>query len=383
MKAHAFDDRAEASAALAALGAVDELVAWDGLESIAVTERSVPQGHELMIRGWALAPSPMRPFERFVIRTGEVEATVRYGTIRPDVAAAYGSRALGPCGFEATLQTSELGLGEHEIRFEGDGAALAPVRVRVEARSTTYERSLRYRASIERFGDEDHTFARPYSVQRLFMGVVSGRLDDARGERPRLARATIDVRQPIPVQLGVRLSDGSANGFLVCFDSEELTIGPHRFRLTVLSEDGEYGVAADLSFDVVPIVCGGPAQRSPIVAPAQIEWVDRPLVNGPLVVKRGEILHVRGWAIDPIAMDAPGRAYVDFDDGTQYRLMPRQHRPDIAERHGAPKAVFCGLVGSIDTGTLATGRRTGRVFIVDKLEGMWYRTDAEIVIDVG
>jgi hypothetical protein len=292
--------------------------------------------------------------------------------MRPDVAAAYGGRALTPCGFEATFETAELGVGEHEIRFEGEGASLAPIRVCIGSPSSRYERSSRYRATIERFGDEDHTFARPFSVQRLFMAVVSGRLDDVRGARPRLARATVDLGKPIPVQLGMRLADGSPNGFLACFDTESLAIGRHRFRLTALSEDDEYGLAADVAFDVVPIACEGPPEYSPIDASAEIACVDR----------RGAILSVRGWAIDPIAMDSAGRVYLDFDDGTQYHLTSRQHRRDIAERYGAPKALYCGFVGSVDTRALTPGRRIGRVHIIDKFEQRWYRTNAEIVLDV-
>jgi hypothetical protein len=292
--------------------------------------------------------------------------------MRPDVAAVYGGPTLGPCGFEATFETSKLGVGEHEIRFEGDGASLAPMRVRIGPPSTRYERSSRYRATIQRFGDEDHTFARPFSVQRLFMAVVSGRLDDVRGGRARLARATVDVGEPFPVQLGLRLPDGSANGFLACFATESLAIGRHRFRLTALSEDDEYGVAADVPFDVVPIACDGPPVSSPIDASAEIECIGR----------SGGVVYVRGWAIDPIAMDSAGRVYLDFDDGTQYHMNARQHRRDIAERCGAPKALYCGFVGSVDTRTLTPGRRIGRVHIIDKFEQRWYRTNAEIVLDV-
>jgi hypothetical protein len=369
MNDRVFDGAPEPSAEPPAIGAVDEIVA-------------VPPRHEVIIRGWAVAPSPMRPFEQFRVIAGSIKASVRYGTTRPDVAAALGVRTLDRCGFEATFEISELGLGEHEVRFEGDDAVLAPIRMCVVSPSMIFERSWRYRAAIDRFSDEDPAFTRPFAVQFGFVGIVSGCLQDERGAHPRLARASIDGGRPMPVQLGLRSPDGSTNGFLFCFDSKELAIGQHRFRLTALSEDGDYGVAADVSFDVVPIACGGPPVRSPIDAPAHIEWVDKPNASGPLRAQHGEVLFVRGWAIDPIELDAPARVYLVFDDGTQYRLMPRQQRRDIAERHDAPRALYCGFVGSIDTGALRPGQRIGQVRITAKSEHFWHRTSAEIIVDL-
>jgi hypothetical protein len=84
----------------------------------------VPTGGTLVARGWAVDDAAHLPGKAVIVRVdGAAPIIGRYGIDRPDVAKALDAPALAKSGFEASIPTAGLSVGQHELSFEIENAA--------------------------------------------------------------------------------------------------------------------------------------------------------------------------------------------------------------------------------------------------------------------
>lgn len=374
-----------------AVGSLDEVYISNGFERqrCPATDVRVPRRARLLVRGWAADHRGNRPSRFFYALLDGRRTNVEYGRKREDVATAMGGEAMLETGFRIVVDTSALADGEHELRIRtcDDGSTRELANVRFAVVPQVGSAGLRplatdlFACEIRAFHGINSPPSMDARVERRFVALVQGHLREKQTKAPASAlTGIVDGFEAVTAQLGYRSASETSDGFVLCFSTDDLSIGSHTLDLVATSAGDELQCVASLTFSVVPVCCG-PAE--PIgtseIADAAIAWSDSP----KNVYSGTDVASFRGWAIDPITRDAIGSAYVRFADGRAVAVTARQFREDVSATRDPAKARFCGFVGSIDFGTFEHGSHCGQLFVISKDRMRLHPTRATLTFNVG
>jgi|GEM_PF-2225734 len=360
------------------------------------SERRIPEGCPLVVRGWALSADGHSGASEVVVTVDGLAAPAQANIYRRDVAYALKRPELGTSGFFARVPTGDLAQGSYRLSFhvvdrERKTYLSAPdVTIEIGAPAQGQARPERGRMTFTigplRSEPDRGEPMPPATIARQAVALVEGCVVDAKLDAP--AGAVFVLVDGLAVNRGLYGYECSATapshaspprcGFKVRFRTEPLQLGLHSFRIIAVSADGSACEESDAQpFEVVAprhVPLGGALTKQSTTAQFERAFTvgsdSLEPASGDLRVERGRNVHVTGWAVDEPGRAAGVQAALLVDESLLFAAFYGTPRDDVAQRLGGPSFRNCGFVGAVATADLSPGMHSV-VCLLQSADGSW------------
>ncbi|MBD5655716.1 MAG: hypothetical protein IAI50_11145 [Candidatus Eremiobacteraeota bacterium] len=158
-------------------------------------------------------------------------------------------------------------------------------------------------------------------------------------------------------------------GFQAFYPLSDLELGPHSIKILTLDEaGGYYELPRAETFEIVPSrqifpgIARAPQERMNISIDGFTALRSGAIPSGgTLLIERGDIVYLRGWAIDMENATSLGGVFAIVDDDNYVMGVHGLPREDVARSVRLPDVVRCGFSIRVATKSLRRGRHTIRV----------------------
>jgi sugar lactone lactonase YvrE len=292
----------------------------------------------VQVSGWAISDTNQITSVSIAVDGGS-SMQGNYGSARPDVCAAFPSRAGCPSvGWAVRLVTTQLSDGQHQLRVTATSAArntTISVPFNVSNLNTPTASSTRI------FVDQPGSFSPALAGQALFSGWG---IDDQSSiqavnlaiDGVPLVQASYGLSRPDVCAVFPNCSGCPNVGWSALVDTTALANGTHTLVVSVQTADGRFKSHSS-SFEVKN------------AAAAQITAI----IDVPSTAPVSEVFLAAGWAFDS---DAPLAAVKALVDGVPQQATTTVARPDVCRVYsGPPGCPSPGWTEAIDTTLLPDG----------------------------
>jgi hypothetical protein len=198
--------------------------------------------------------------------------------------------------------------------------------------------------------------------------------------------AMIDDGPPFEIVHGIERQDVAVElsdenyamaGFRGIFTTSHLSYGTHSLRVAIRSADGALlDFAEDVSFTIVE----SPERQmiatsvSPISTKMAVDEVRIGPCSEvvPIAATHGDIVHLRGWAIDEPACSLAHAVYAVLGSSV-FRADYGQARPDVASHYRDDHLINCGFALDIPVNDIPPGRYTIKLRVIGSGENVIYK----------